>query len=191
MTEKKWTKIGAIATIIGVVVAIVALTLPYFDDDLKARISPIDGPNIEGQSIPFSSIESHIPNEVKITSSKWDFGDGNNANDQIVHHTYQKSGDYTVTLKIVDDKGRTSQDQTIVTVKPKIDVPKKPIFCPLDKVLVNGTCEPKLPECNSNEVLVNDKCESKSTLADTDGDGIDDSKDNCPEWKNPDQKTVI
>jgi PKD repeat protein len=51
---------------------------------------------------------------------EWDFGDGDRNNDQTALHQYKKSGEYTVTLKVTDDRGNTETDirENYITVLP-------------------------------------------------------------------------
>ena len=41
---------------------------------------------------------------------EWDFGDGETSTDQRPGHSYQASGDYTVTLTVTDDRGNTDTE---------------------------------------------------------------------------------
>jgi plastocyanin len=53
-------------------------------------------------------------------SYEWDFGDGENNNDQTALHEYTKSGDYTIILKVTDDRGaiETMIRENYITVMP-------------------------------------------------------------------------
>ena len=48
----------------------------------------------------------------------WDFGDGQQDNEQSPTHTYQNPGTYQVTLTITDSAGQTASDTGQVTVHP-------------------------------------------------------------------------
>jgi DNA-binding MarR family transcriptional regulator len=52
--------------------------------------------------------------EGYIVDYAWDFGDGNTANGDILAHTYEENGNYTVTLTVTDDEGGTDSDTIIV-----------------------------------------------------------------------------
>ena len=58
----------------------------------------------------------------KIVSWWWDFGDGSTAEVQSPSHRYARSGRYTVTLTVTDDRGKTdetSQELRVRNVGPK------------------------------------------------------------------------
>ncbi len=53
------------------------------------------------------------------TSYSWDFGDGNSSTEEAPVHTYEMTGDYTVTLTATDDAGEESmQSQSISITDP-------------------------------------------------------------------------
>lgn len=53
-----------------------------------------------------------------LTNWEWDFGDGNNSNQQNPSHTYQADGTYNVTLTVTSNNGCTVMGSNIVTVHP-------------------------------------------------------------------------
>jgi PKD repeat protein len=59
--------------------------------------------------IHFNASESNDPDGT-IESYFWDFGDGTNASDATVDHSYADDGTYTVTLTVTDDDGLTGSD---------------------------------------------------------------------------------
>ncbi|MEM2219670.1 MAG: PKD domain-containing protein [Candidatus Korarchaeum sp.] len=64
-----------------------------------------------GETVKFSAQASDP--DGRITTFYWDFGDGSKqqgANLTKVTHTYSREGVYTVTVRVVDDKGGTSND---------------------------------------------------------------------------------
>ena len=59
-------------------------------------------------------------------SWQWDFGDGNSSEEQNTTHIYSKSGNYTVTLKIIDSHGNFSTNATYAWVQSTNDPPETP-----------------------------------------------------------------
>jgi PKD repeat protein len=51
-----------------------------------------------------------------VTSYSWDFGDATTSNEQNPNHTYNNSGQYTVTLTVVDNAGGLGRATISVTV---------------------------------------------------------------------------
>ncbi len=47
---------------------------------------------------------------------EWDFGDGETSNQEKVVHTFKKSGEYIVTLKVIDLTGNIDQDEVEVSI---------------------------------------------------------------------------
>ncbi|CAM2064273.1 PKD domain-containing protein [Sulfidibacter corallicola] len=68
-----------------------------------------------GQGISFSSNGSNDPDGT-IASYQWNFGDGQGSSSANPSHAYASAGTYTVTLKVTDNQGATSSDQTTATV---------------------------------------------------------------------------
>jgi len=72
--------------------------------------------------VSFDASESE-PSDVngKITSYAWDFGDGTSDSGEKVTHTYTKTGRFTASLKVTDDKAKTNSASTNISVysKPK------------------------------------------------------------------------
>lgn len=54
----------------------------------------------------------------KITEYIWDFGDGGKAFGPLVSHTYEKPGEYTVTLRVYDQDGLSDERTLKVLVLP-------------------------------------------------------------------------
>ncbi len=48
---------------------------------------------------------------------EWDFGDGQKSTEQNPSHTYQKVGEYTATLTVVDQKSNKGTDEIDVFVE--------------------------------------------------------------------------
>ena len=70
---------------------------------------------VVNQSIVFDASESYDPDGA-IISYEWDLGDGTIGIGYIVAHTYQSSGEYTVTLTLTDNAGLTSNTSQIVSI---------------------------------------------------------------------------
>ena len=68
-----------------------------------------------GETISFNASDSYDPDGV-IVGYFWDFGDGSNVTSVAVQHSYPIEGNYTVTLKVTDDKGATSSTSVTKTV---------------------------------------------------------------------------
>ncbi len=54
--------------------------------------------------------------EGDIESYHWDFGDGQEDVGEIVSHSYEERGAYTVTLTVEDESGKQSQEQTVALI---------------------------------------------------------------------------
>lgn len=51
------------------------------------------------------------------SSILWDFGDGSTSKEKKPVHVFERNGTYTVTLRLQDDQGTTSQESLIITAK--------------------------------------------------------------------------
>lgn len=56
--------------------------------------------------------------DVRIVEYLWDFGDDNYADTKVTWHTYNKAGDYTVTLTVWDDDGNSDSMSMMLSVWP-------------------------------------------------------------------------
>jgi PKD repeat protein len=72
-----------------------------------------------GETVSFDGSASRDPDGQKTTFA-WNFGDGNadqtDATGPNVEHIYTKGGEYTATLLVTDELGKSSKDTAIVTV---------------------------------------------------------------------------
>ena len=75
--------------------------------------------NIE---ILFDGSASYDPDGT-ITKYEWSFGDNTTATEATPTHTYQKEGNYTVTLTVTDNNGNTSQNTTYALIMIKQNHP--------------------------------------------------------------------
>lgn len=73
-----------------------------------------NAPKKAGETITFKN--KSIDPDGFIVGVYWDFGDGYTSRDKDATHAYKIPGDYTVTLKVVDDRGATSSFSKIITV---------------------------------------------------------------------------
>ena len=73
------------------------------------------------ESITFNGSLSYDP-DGNITAWFWTFGDGTNGTGKITNHTYHKTGTFTVTLKVTDNKGATDNDTTAVNITKKPNI---------------------------------------------------------------------
>jgi len=66
-------------------------------------------------AISFSGLNSIDP-DGRIVSYRWNFGDGYTMTGSRVSHTYRKTGKFTVTLTVIDNKGASNSCTTAITV---------------------------------------------------------------------------
>ena len=71
----------------------------------------------EGEKTQF---EARIAGGFPPYSYEWDFGDGETSTSEFPSHAYKSAGEYTVSLKVTDDKGNTDSETRIeyITVLP-------------------------------------------------------------------------
>ncbi|MET1257006.1 PKD domain-containing protein [Aliikangiella maris] len=93
----------------------------------------------ENESIQFSSRGSNDPDGT-ITRYDWDFGNGDISTQANPTYRYSTAGNYTVTLKVTDDKGATHSDTATVTIV-KNDTPTSnvPDACATESPISSGT----------------------------------------------------
>jgi PKD repeat protein len=74
---------------------------------------------VDGMTAVFDASGSYDPDGV-ITDYTWSFGDGVNGNGEVVTHTYEREGNFTVTLTVKDEGMLTNQTdrEIIVDVTP-------------------------------------------------------------------------
>jgi len=89
-----------------------------------------------GEEIEFDGSLSY-DNDGYISEWFWDFGDGTTASGEITNHIYPNPGDYFVSLKVTDNKGKIDIDlTTAVIIKPN-SPPSAPNVSGPAKGLVN------------------------------------------------------
>jgi len=65
--------------------------------------------------ITFDASSSYDP-DGQIASYEWDFGDGITGKDEVVKHSYSSDKQYTVSLKVIDDGGKSDTMSVQVTI---------------------------------------------------------------------------
>jgi len=81
-------------------------------------------------TVDFHGLSSDIDNDgrnIDPLTYIWDFGDGEQGNGQSVSHTYKKTGNYTVTLTVIDSKG----SQKVVTHEIEVSLAGDTWYYPL------------------------------------------------------------
>ena len=73
-----------------------------------------------GTAIQFDGTGSRDP-DGSIADYAWDFGDGNGASGARPVHTYASAGDFTVTLTVTDDTGRSDSATTSARVSAPVN----------------------------------------------------------------------
>jgi len=90
------------------------------DTPEKENIKPTakaGGPYIGYLNDPISfSAEGSYDSDGEISSYEWDFGDGSRGSGIKTQHMYTKAGNFTVTLTVTDDGGKTDIDYSIVEI---------------------------------------------------------------------------
>ncbi|MCW3134380.1 MAG: phospholipase D-like domain-containing protein [Methanophagales archaeon] len=76
---------------------------------------------VVNQTITFEASNSTDPGGT-IEEYEWDFGDGENAEGEIVTHSYPSSGNYTVKLTVTDNEEATHSTAKIINIH-KIEIP--------------------------------------------------------------------
>ena len=100
-------------------------TLTAYTDDPVASFVYSPDRSKPGESISFDASPSFDPNG-QIVKYKWDFSDGSKGKGAKVKHSYASAGEYSATLKVTDNDGKTVSQTRLVTVIT--GVPKKIIY---------------------------------------------------------------
>jgi len=96
----------------------------------KDPIANAGGPynGLVDKQITFNGSKSYDP-DGNVTSWNWNFGDGTNGNQETASHIYNEAGNYTVTLTVTDNGGKTGSDTTKAYIMEKPNnPPTKPEF---------------------------------------------------------------
>lgn len=103
---------------------VVSVTDPTSSPD-QAPTAVIDASVLNGVaplSVSFDGSGSSDPDGT-VASYQWDFGDGEVASGAQVSHDFANVGDYTVTLTVTDDGGKTAVATTVISVTAQLPPP--------------------------------------------------------------------
>jgi len=123
--ERRYEKIvGTVLTVLGVAILLVGFSqayalyqnLPQNGSSSTALTSSFTW-TANGFSVTFTD-DSHPGASATISSSYWDFGDGNTTYANSTSHVYTKSGIFNVTLAVQDTSGAAAVSSGLVHVGP-------------------------------------------------------------------------
>jgi len=96
----------------AVVVLVVAAPAGYYmfvaNDPPFASFSFMPEEPVAGQPVTFDAAASRDPDGDGIKEYRWDFGDATDGKGRAVKHVFNSSGEFTVTLKVIDGRGVAS-----------------------------------------------------------------------------------
>ncbi|RLM54038.1 PKD domain-containing protein [Halobellus sp. Atlit-31R] len=81
-------------------------------EPLAAGIAPLSTPIARNETVTFDASES----TGNVTAYNWSFGDGGTATGPTARHTYETTGEYTVSLTVTDDTGQSDTAATNISV---------------------------------------------------------------------------
>jgi len=84
---------------------------------------------LPGTTVQFNALSSRAAPGRTIVSYSWDFGDGTTGSGVQTSHLYPKIGNFTVTLVVTDDVGRTG----VVTQTVPVQIPDEEAIAPARK----------------------------------------------------------
>jgi PKD repeat protein len=88
--------------------------------EMKLTVEPTEG------AAPLDVVVEETSGVKEIVRWEWDFGDGSEiVKEQAAHHTYEKEGEFTLTLTVFNEKEEKASDTTIITVTKPIELPPK------------------------------------------------------------------
>ncbi len=96
----------------------------------KSLVSTPGGPYVESPGLPlqFNGTQSYDLKGV-IISYEWTFGDSSFGRGPTPTHTYQREGNYTVTLTVTDNNGKSNQTSTYALITDTLNhPPTNPLF---------------------------------------------------------------
>ncbi|MBF0522956.1 MAG: PKD domain-containing protein [Candidatus Omnitrophica bacterium] len=116
----------------------------------------------------FDGSGSYDPDNEKI-SYFWDFGDGQTSTEAIADHTYEKPGDYAVTLTITDNTGQACSS-AVSTNTVRANIPPHATFSGPDMICIN---QPASFDASASYDILRQKLDYKWDF----GDGTKDQGD--------------
>jgi peptidyl-prolyl cis-trans isomerase B (cyclophilin B) len=97
---------------------------------------PVAKFTLEGEPKVLSSITFGNQSENAV-AYMWDFGDGNTSSQATPEHTYRQSGNYTIALKAINEKGKARVAEQEVSIAP-------PEICLVEIETIHGSMLVKL-----------------------------------------------
>jgi len=94
-------------------------TEPFWDENYPpiAVASATPASDLDPLQVQFSSAGSYDPDGT-IVGYLWTFGDGGSSTEENPQYTYAAAGNYTATLTVTDNEGKTGTDTVPVTTDP-------------------------------------------------------------------------
>ena len=118
--------LGIVLLIIGLVILLFVFSSVYnIAQNPSEKLDEWAPEEIKGPTAYFSWIYTNasvkfndlsVKGDGEITSWQWDFGDSSSSNEENPQHEYPEYGDYTVSLTVEDENGKTSSVDAQVTV---------------------------------------------------------------------------
>lgn len=110
----------------------------------SAPLPIITAARITSNSKVTFSAEQSSDSESKLTSFSWDFGDGNTGTGPRIEHTYSRTGEYRVTLKVNDGEGlsnsiRTTEHILLINQYPNADFTAPIVTAPGQEFILDGS----------------------------------------------------
>jgi peptidyl-prolyl cis-trans isomerase B (cyclophilin B) len=84
---------------------------------LSSCARPVANFTLEGETHVLSPIVFDNQSE-NATAYEWDFGDGNTSERAEPSHTYRQSGNYTISLKAINEKGKARVTEKAISIAP-------------------------------------------------------------------------
>ena len=94
-----------------------ATTAPTADEDYELDVIAEAEPDEGAPPLKVQFTGSVEEDEGGPWKYEWDFGDGQKSTEQNPSHTYDKVGEYTATLTVVDQKGNKGTDEIDIFVE--------------------------------------------------------------------------